>query len=63
MRLQAGNLRLSEATTGDILQKKVFLENSKISQENTCVGVCFYKVEILRACCIFKKDFNADSLL
>ena len=31
----------SEAETGGILQKKVFLKLSKISQENTCVGASF----------------------
>ena len=27
--------------TGCVLQKKVFLKNSQISQENTCVGISF----------------------
>ena len=30
------------ATRGVLLQKKVFFKISQYSQENTCVGVCFY---------------------
>ena len=32
---------LSEAATRGALLKKVFLKISQITQENTCVGVCF----------------------
>ena len=33
--------RKQEAVTGDVLQKKLFLEMLQYSQENTCVGVSF----------------------
>ena len=32
---------LTEATTGHVLQKKLFLKISKYSQENTYVGILF----------------------
>ena len=32
----------SEAATGGVLFKKLFLKISQYSQENTCVGVSFY---------------------
>ena len=33
----------AEAATGGVLYKKrMFLQNSQISRENTCVGVSFY---------------------
>ena len=32
---------MTEAANGGALQKKVFLKISQISQEYTCVGVCF----------------------
>ena len=31
----------TEAATGGVLSKKLFLKISKTSHENTCVGVCF----------------------
>ena len=34
------------ATNGDVLQKKVFLEISQNSQENTCAGVSFLQLFI-----------------
>ena len=34
-------LSISEAATGGVLQKKVFLKIVQISQEDTCVGVSF----------------------
>ena len=35
--------------------KKVFLKISQISQENTCIGVCFNNVAGLQACKFIKK--------
>ena len=32
----------TEAATGNVLQKKVFLKISEISQEKPCVGISFY---------------------
>ena len=32
---------VAEATTGDVLKKKVFLKISQYSQENICVGISF----------------------
>ena len=32
---------LTKAATGGVLQKKVFLKISPVSQENICVGVSF----------------------
>ena len=34
-------LRRSEAATGNVLENKMFLKISQISQENNCVGVSF----------------------
>ena len=39
--LQAENLKLSEAATRDVLQNKVLLKISQISQKITCVAVSF----------------------
>ena len=33
---------IPEAATGGVLQNKVFLEISQISQENSCIGLSFY---------------------
>ena len=52
IKLQAGNLKLSEAATGDVLLNNVFL---KILQT--------YKVAILGACNFIKKDSDADDFL
>ena len=41
IKLQGGNLKLSEAATGDVLYNKVFLKISQMSQEKTFVGVSF----------------------
>ena len=41
IKLQAGNLKLSEADTGNVLQKKMFLKISQIPRENTCAAVYF----------------------
>ena len=41
IKLQAGNLKPSETTAGDVLQNKVLLKISQISQEITSVGVSF----------------------
>ena len=38
---QFSEKRFTEAATGDVLQKKVFLKILETSQENTCVGVSF----------------------
>ena len=40
------NVSLSEAATGGVLWKKVFLEISRSSQENTCASL-FIKKEVL----------------
>ena len=42
IKLQGGNLKMSEATTGDVLWNKVFLKHSQISLEKTCVVVSFW---------------------
>ena len=39
-------LLLSEAATRRVLWNKVFLKNSKNSQENACVGVSIKKAEV-----------------
>ena len=39
-----GNLRILEAATGGVLSKKVFLQISQNSQENTCARLSFNKV-------------------
>ena len=41
IKLQAENLKLTEAAVGDGLQNKVFLKTSQMSQEKTFIGVCF----------------------
>ena len=41
IKLQAGNLKLSEAATGDVLENKVLLKISQISRETACAGVSF----------------------
>ena len=41
IKLQAENLKLSEAATRDVLQNKVLLKISQISQKITCVAVSF----------------------
>ena len=41
IKLQPGNLKLSQAAIGDALQKKVFFKISQISWESTCTGLSF----------------------
>ena len=41
LKIQAKNLKLSEAATGDVPQKKVFLKISQIIQKITSVRVSF----------------------
>ena len=47
--------QFSEAATGGVLLKKVFLEFSQNSQENTCARVFFNKVTGLRSVSLLKK--------
>ena len=47
---------ITEAATGGVLQEKMFLEISQISQENTCARVYFfYKKETLAQ--VFSGEF------
>ena len=39
----------SEAATGGVLRKIMFLKLSQISRENTCVGVFLNKVAVLKS--------------
>ena len=48
-------VKLSEAVVQRCSFKKVFLEISQNSQENTCQGLFFNKVEGLRPATLFKK--------
>ena len=57
-KLQAGNLKLSEAATGDVHYNKVFLKIWQISQESL-----FNKAAVLRACNFIKNDSNTDVFL
>ena len=47
-------LQATEAATRCVLQRKVFLKSSQISQENPCVGVFFNKVARFQ-CLFFNK--------
>ena len=42
LKLPINGTLFSEAATGGILEKNLFLKVSQYSQENTCDGVCFY---------------------
>ena len=56
IKLQAGNLKLPEASTGDIQLNKVLLKNSQISRESLV-----NKVAVLRTCSFIKdSDFIKD---
>ena len=57
IKLQAGNLKLSEVATGDVLSK-VFLRISQILQESL-----FSRVVVLRACNFIEKDSETDAFL
>ena len=58
IKLQAGNLKLSEAATGDVQQNKVSLKISQISQESS-----FNKVAVLRAFNSIKRDSDTGAFL
>ena len=58
IKLQAGNLELSEAATGDVQQNKVFLKISQVSQESL-----FNKVAVLSAFNFIKKDSDTGAFL
>ena len=47
---------MSEATTGGVLYKNVFLKSSQNSQENTCARVCFLIKLQASACNFIKKE-------
>ena len=55
---KAGNLKLSEAATGDFQLNKMFLKISQVSQESLSE-----KVAVLRASNFIKKDSNAGGFL
>ena len=50
---KSNQYKVSEAATGGILSKKVFLKISQNSQENTCGRVFFNKFEGLRPATLF----------
>ena len=53
-------IKLAEAATGGVLQKKVFYEISQNSQENTCARVFLNKVAGLKDCNFIKKGTLAQ---
>ena len=58
IKLQGGNLKLSEVATGDVQLNKVFLKFSQVSQKSLSK-----KVAVLGACNFIKKDSNAGVFL
>ena len=50
LKLQLGNLKLSEVATGDVRKNKMFLKISQISQQSP-----FNKVVVLRTCSFIRK--------
>ena len=64
--LHAGNLKLSEAATGDVLKKKVFLKwlmIHKIHIKKSELESLFNKVAVLRTCNFVKENFNTGAFL
>ena len=70
IKLQAGNLNLSEVATGDVLGNKVALKMSQISQEKTCAGVSYAtlskntltQVLSCEICKLFKNNYFEEHL-
>ena len=52
-----------EVATGCVLLKKVFLNISPISQENTYVGVFLNKIVVFRPATLLKRNFNTGVFL
>ena len=56
-------LRYSEADVRRRFAKQVLLKSSKHSQENTCVGASFNKVQVFRPATLRKRGFNTGTFL
>ena len=54
---------IPEAATRCVLQKKLFIKNLQISQENTYVGVSFLKLHIFKPAYLLKRDSRPDAFL
>ena len=61
--LHARNLKLSEAATGDVLLKKVFLKFRKFQRKTLVLESLLNTVAVLRACNFIKKDSDTGALL
>ena len=53
----SGKVKITEAATGKVLYKKLFLKFLQYSHENTCVGVSFLiKFQALSPVTLLKRD-------
>ena len=56
------NLKLSEAATGDVLENKMLLKASQMSQEKTCVEKTVNQVLSCEICKLFKNSYFEEHL-